>query len=70
LLLYCDHYFEPGNGQNPELMAARAAQPVALSAAGYSGVELLLDSNRMALYAAIPWPGAVTGEPQTAPFLR
>jgi len=52
LLLYCDHYFEPGGGKNPLLYLERVEQPVAMSTAGFSRVRLLHDEGGMALYVA------------------
>lgn len=53
LLLYCDHYFEPGSGKNPLLYLERSDQPVAISMAGFSQVQVLHDEGGMALYSAL-----------------
>lgn len=53
LLLYCDHYNEPGSGKNPALYLERDAQLTALEDAGFSGVSRLLDEGGMALYSGV-----------------
>jgi SAM-dependent methyltransferase len=50
VLLYCDHYLQPG--RNPDLFLDRAGQSRALSAAGFAAVECLLDKDGMALHRA------------------
>ncbi len=52
ILLYADHYAEPGTKKNSDLYLERADQPRALAEAGYSDVRPLLDMSGMALYAA------------------
>jgi hypothetical protein len=53
VMLYCDHYSEPGLGKNPDLYWAREAQPEALRQAGFGGIERLWDEGGMALYCAL-----------------
>jgi SAM-dependent methyltransferase len=50
VLLYCDHYVI--EGRNPALLPEREEQPLALRAAGFAEIELLLEMEAMALYAA------------------
>jgi cyclopropane fatty-acyl-phospholipid synthase-like methyltransferase len=52
LLLFCDHYAEPGSRKNPALFFARDEQPAALAAAGFRDVAPLLDAGGMALWRA------------------
>jgi len=53
ILLYSDHYAEPGNGKNPDLMETRQRQKRALEQAGLIDVMCLLDEGGMALYQAV-----------------
>jgi SAM-dependent methyltransferase/GNAT superfamily N-acetyltransferase len=48
VLLYADHYQTPQS--IPNLLPARAAQPLALRNAGFSAVELLYEESTMALW--------------------
>ncbi len=50
VLLYADHYYEPG--KNADLMLGRDEQRDVLRAAGYETIDLLHDEGGMALYAA------------------
>ena len=52
LLLYCDHYFKPGDTKNPDLFFPLEDQSTALETAGFSKVRMLLDLEGMALFAA------------------
>ena len=52
LLLYCDHYAEPGSAKHADLYQAADEQPDTLSRAGFDDVTLLLDQGGMALYRA------------------
>jgi len=50
LFLYCDHYLKVAT--NPALYLERDEQPDALAAAGFAGIERILDEGGMALYRA------------------
>jgi SAM-dependent methyltransferase len=56
LLLFCDHYAEPGTAKNSDLYLTREEQPETLVQAGFSAPRLLLDHGGMALYHAVPRP--------------
>ena len=47
LLMYCDHY-----GRQPLLTPDREEQPSALERAGFTGVQLVLEIDQLALYRA------------------
>ncbi len=52
LLLFCDHYAEPG--KNPALFPTLEDQPRLLAEAGFSTVTPLLDQGSMTLYRCLP----------------
>lgn len=54
LFLYCDHYFEAGGTKHPDLYFDRTEQPKALTQAGFTLVEAILDYGGMALFACRP----------------
>jgi SAM-dependent methyltransferase len=52
LFLYADHFYEAGSSRNRELFLTLEEQVVTLQAAGFWGVERLLEESGLALYAA------------------
>lgn len=52
LLLFCDHYAEPGSTKHPDLFLRKDEQPAALADAGFQAVETVLDLGGMVLYRA------------------
>ena len=52
LLLYCDHYAQPGISSPPEGYLSRQEQPEMLRAAGFCRIDALLELGGMALYRA------------------
>lgn len=53
LLLFCDHYAEPGSSKAEGLFVAREEQPMLLREAGFKRVICLRDEGGMALYSGV-----------------
>ena len=53
LLLFCDHYAEPGSGKVNDLYVSQDEQLGLIEEAGFEGVSCLLDHGGMALYSAM-----------------
>jgi SAM-dependent methyltransferase len=52
ILLFCDHYSEPGTTKDPGLFLTHDEQPAMLESVGFVQAEQLLDMGGMALYRA------------------
>ena len=52
LFLYADHFYEAGSSRNRGLFLTREEQVETIQAAGFCGIERLLEESGLALYAA------------------